>query len=117
MTANTPTVGFIGLGVMGGPMCRNVALKHSGRVLAFDMNADAVSILQDTKGERAASVSSLAEQADLVLLSLPGGPQVKAVAAEIARHAKPGTTIVDLSTTPVALAREVAGELASSSID
>jgi 3-hydroxyisobutyrate dehydrogenase-like beta-hydroxyacid dehydrogenase len=117
MTASTPTVGFIGLGVMGGPMCRNVALKHSGRVLAFDMNAAAVSILQDTKGERAASVSSLAEQADLVLLSLPGGPQVKAVAAEIARHARPGTTIVDLSTTPVAVARDVARELASSSMD
>lgn len=89
-------------------MCRNIALKHAGRVIGFDMNEQAFSILNDTKGVRASSVSALCEDADFVLLSLPGGPQVKAVAAEVAQHAKPSTTIVDLSTTPVAVAREVA---------
>ncbi len=113
---NTPTIGFIGLGVMGGPMCRNVALKHAGRVIGFDMNEQAFSILDGTKAERAESVSALCENVDFVLLSLPGGPQVKAVADEVARHARPGTTIVDLSTTPVALAREVAEVLASQDI-
>lgn len=108
---NTSTIGFIGLGVMGGPMCHNVALKHQGRVIAYDMNGQAFSILDDTKGERATSVAALSAVADFVLLSLPGGPQVKAVAAEIALHARPGATIVDLSTTPVALAREVATAL------
>ncbi len=97
-------------------MCRNVVLKHAGRVIGFDMNDQAFSILNDTKGERAASVSALSVHSDFVLLSLPGGPQVKAVAAEVARHAKPGTTIVDLSTTPVALAREVAEFLATQDI-
>jgi 3-hydroxyisobutyrate dehydrogenase-like beta-hydroxyacid dehydrogenase len=114
---STPTIGFIGLGVMGGPMCRNVALKHPGRVIAFDMNEGAFSILDDTKGEWAASMPTLAAEADFILLSLPGGPQVKAVATEVAHHAKPGMTIVDLSTTPVALAREVASGLAPQGID
>ena len=45
------TIGFIGLGVMGGPMCRNMALKHAGRVLAFDLSADALAALGDTKAE------------------------------------------------------------------
>ncbi len=36
-----PVIGFVGLGVMGGPMCRNVALKHGGEVIAFDMNSAA----------------------------------------------------------------------------
>jgi 3-hydroxyisobutyrate dehydrogenase-like beta-hydroxyacid dehydrogenase len=108
---STDTVGFVGLGVMGGPMCRNVALKHAGRVVAFDMNEQAFEILEDTKGERTASVAALAAEADLILLSLPGGPQVKAVATAVVQHAKRGTTIVDLSTTPVALAREVAAAL------
>lgn len=108
---STTTIGFIGLGVMGGPMCRNVALKHAGRVIAFDMNEQAFSNLDGTKAERAGSVEAISREADFILLSLPGGPQVKAVAAEIARHAKTGTTIVDLSTTPVALAREVAAAL------
>lgn len=114
---DTTTIGFIGLGVMGGPMCSNIALKHAGRVIAFDMNEQAFSILEDTKAERAPSVAVLSAEADIVLLSLPGGPQVKAVAAEIAQHARPGTTIVDLSTTPVALAREVAMALEPHSID
>jgi 3-hydroxyisobutyrate dehydrogenase-like beta-hydroxyacid dehydrogenase len=34
----SPTIGFIGLGVMGGPMCRNMANKHDGHVIAFDLD-------------------------------------------------------------------------------
>jgi 3-hydroxyisobutyrate dehydrogenase-like beta-hydroxyacid dehydrogenase len=109
--SNTATIGFIGLGVMGGPMCRNIALKHAGRVLIFDMNEAALRALDDTKAERAGSVSVLAEKADFIFLSLPGGPQVEVVTQELAQHAKPGAIIVDLSTTPVALARKVEAEL------
>ncbi|MDG2002439.1 MAG: NAD(P)-binding domain-containing protein, partial [Novosphingobium sp.] len=35
--SETPTLGFVGLGVMGSGMCANVAKKHSGAVHAFDM--------------------------------------------------------------------------------
>ncbi|CDI12341.1 NAD(P)-dependent oxidoreductase [Agrobacterium pusense] len=105
------TIGFVGLGVMGGPMCRNVALKHPGRVIAFDMNDEAFSILDGTNAERAASVAAVSAHSDFILLSLPGGPQVKAVADEVGRHGRSGATIVDLSTTPVALARQIADEL------
>ncbi|EUB99713.1 3-hydroxyisobutyrate dehydrogenase [Rhizobium sp. CF080] len=110
MTSNS-TIGFIGLGVMGGPMCRNMALKHAGRVIAFDMNEQAFEILVDTKAERQASVASLAGDADFIFMSLPGGPQVEAVTSEVAKHARSGSTIVDLSTTPVALARKIAADL------
>lgn len=110
MTSNS-TIGFIGLGVMGGPMCRNMALKHAGRVIAFDMNEQAFEILVDTKAERRASVASLAGDADFIFMSLPGGPQVEAVTSEVAKHARSGSTIVDLSTTPVALARKIAADL------
>ncbi|MFK3780144.1 NAD(P)-dependent oxidoreductase [Agrobacterium sp. NPDC089420] len=113
---NTSKIGFIGLGVMGGPMCRNVALKHQGHVIAFDMNDEAFSAIEGTRGERAPSIAKLATEADFVLLSLPGGPQVEAVTAEIALHASPGTTVVDLSTTPVALARQVAASLSAREI-
>jgi 3-hydroxyisobutyrate dehydrogenase-like beta-hydroxyacid dehydrogenase len=101
---------------MGGPMCRNIALKHAGRVIAFDMNEEALAALSDTKAERAASVAALAAEADFVFLSLPGGPQVKAVAGDVAQDIRPGATIVDLSTTPVALAREVSSLLAERQI-
>lgn len=115
--SSTDTIGFIGLGVMGGPMCRNIALKHPGRVIAFDLSASALDALSDTKAERAASIASLAAEADMIFLSLPGGPQVEKVCGEeIAAYARPGTIIVDLSTTPVSLARQVAAGLAEKSL-
>ena len=105
------TIGFIGLGVMGGPMCRNIANKHAGRVIAFDLNAEALEDLSDTKAEPASSIEALASEVDIVCLSLPGGPQVQSVSQIIAGSAKPGTIVIDLSTTTVASARETASEL------
>ena len=111
------TIGFIGLGVMGGAMCRNMAKKHSGRVLMLDRDAAAIAALSDTKAESAPSLEALAAAAEVIFLSLPGGPQVEAVSAAIAQAARPGTTIVDLSTTPVALARSVADRLKARGLD
>lgn len=115
--SGSETIGFVGLGVMGGPMCRNVAMKHPGRVVAFDLSSAALDALADTRAERAGSVEELAAVADVVFLSLPGGPQVEAVTGgPVAAHARPGSVVVDLSTTPVALARKVASDLAAKGI-
>ena len=105
------TIGFIGLGVMGGPMCRNTARKHAGRVLMLDRDPAAVAALADTKAEPASAVAALASAADVIFLSLPGGPQVEAVCAEIETAAKHGTVVVDLGTTPVALTRALEARL------
>ena len=116
MSANNETIGFIGLGVMGGPMCRNMAAKHGGRVCAFDLDAAAVRALRDTRAEPATSVAALAGDADVIFLSLPGGAQMEAVclgADGILAHARSGTVVVDLSTTAVADARKVGAQLAA----
>jgi 3-hydroxyisobutyrate dehydrogenase-like beta-hydroxyacid dehydrogenase len=114
-----PVIGFVGLGVMGGPMCRNVALKHSGDVIAFDMNSAAFASLDDTKARRAQTLAELAEQADIVFLSLPGGQQVEQVCIGpqgLASAAHLPSVIVDLSTTTVAVARAMAERLLSKGI-
>jgi 3-hydroxyisobutyrate dehydrogenase-like beta-hydroxyacid dehydrogenase len=114
-----PVIGFVGLGVMGGPMCRNVALKHSGEVIAFDMNSAAFAALDGTKAHRAATVGEVAERADIVFLSLPGGPQVEQVclgAQGLASASPLPSVIVDLSTTSVAVARTLAERLSSKGI-
>jgi len=113
MAENAPVIGFVGLGVMGGPMCRNMALKHGGDVVAFDANATAFAALDGTKARRASSLDELAG-ADLVFLSLPGGPQVESVclgAKGLAQGARKPAVIVDLSTTAVAAARSIAERL------
>ena len=72
-------LGFIGLGVMGGPMCRNLARKSGARVVAFDARAEALAELEREGVEGAASPADVAQRAAIVFLCLPGEPQVRAV--------------------------------------
>jgi 3-hydroxyisobutyrate dehydrogenase-like beta-hydroxyacid dehydrogenase len=114
--ASDLVIGFVGLGVMGGAMCRNVALKHSGAVLAFDSNSAAFEALEGTQARRVASLSEIAAEADVVFLSLPGGPAVEQVCLGthgLTSGARRPQVIVDLSTTTVAAARSVAERLAA----
>ena len=101
-------LGFIGLGVMGEPMCRNLARKHRGKVLAHDLRPEPLRRLSVDGVATARSITALASEADVIFLSLPGEPQVRAVGLELAHAARPGQAIVDCSTVPVALARELA---------
>jgi 3-hydroxyisobutyrate dehydrogenase-like beta-hydroxyacid dehydrogenase len=114
MQSVDPVLGFIGLGVMGGPMCRNVAAKHPAKVHAFDLSAAALDDVAQAGAIPCATMAEVARAADIVFLSLPGGSQVHDVclgADGLAAHGRPGMVIVDLSTTGVAEARAVAAEL------
>jgi 3-hydroxyisobutyrate dehydrogenase-like beta-hydroxyacid dehydrogenase len=109
-----PVIGFVGLGVMGGPMCRNVALKHGGEVIAYDLNDSAFAALDGTKARCATTLAEVAQQADIVFLSLPGSRQVEQVCLGpqgLAAHEATPSVIVDLSTTSVAVARTIAAQL------
>ena len=116
MNHSTRVLGFIGLGVMGSGMCRNLVRKSGDAVLVFDMVPDAIEEQVRTGARAAARLAEVAHVADVIFLSLPGGKQVDAVCAELAEHARPGTTIVDLSTTGVAEARAIAARLADKGI-
>jgi 3-hydroxyisobutyrate dehydrogenase-like beta-hydroxyacid dehydrogenase len=109
--ADIPPLGFIGLGVMGGPMCRNLTVKHRGSVHAFDLNPQALDALAEAGVTPCQKIAEVAKAADIVFLSLPGGKQVAAVCDEIIAHGRAGTIVVDLSTTSVADARTVAERL------
>lgn len=111
------SIGFIGLGVMGGPMCANMARKHTGGVMAFDLDRAAFEVLHGTKAEFVRSIETIAAEASVIFLSLPGGKQVEAVCRAIAPHAKSGSVIVDLSTTSVEVARAMEAMLAPLGVD
>ena len=121
---NPPVIGFVGLGVMGGPMCRNMALKHAGDVIAFDVTEEAFNSLDGARAIRAANLAEIAQRADFVFLSLPGGPQVERVCLGeqgitegIAGGGHKPKAIIDLSTTTVESARSVAQRLAKTGVD
>jgi 3-hydroxyisobutyrate dehydrogenase-like beta-hydroxyacid dehydrogenase len=108
--ASTTVLGFVGLGVMGEPMCKNLAAKSGARVVAFDPRSAPLEALAALGVERAASAADVAARAEIVFVCLPGEPEVRAVclgAGGVMARLEAGRTLVDMSTVPVALAREL----------
>jgi hypothetical protein len=103
-------IGFIGLGVMGEPMCRNLAEKSGDEVIAYDLNPAPLERLKEFGVQPAASVREVAERCNMVFLSLPGVAEVKTVCAgpgSLMLHMRASSYIIDLSTVTVALARDL----------
>ncbi|MCH2395793.1 NAD(P)-dependent oxidoreductase [Oceanibaculum sp.] len=110
------TVGFIGLGVMGEPICRNMLRKSGRDFLVFDLNDAPLQRLAADGARLAPGIASVADAVDLLFLSLPGGKEVEAVCRApdgLLAKARPGQIIVDMSTAPVGLTRTLAEEFAA----
>ena len=112
-------IGFIGLGVMGEAICRNLAKKASDDVMGFDIDPAPLERLKADGVVAAASVREIAERCNIVLLSLPGVPEVKNVCAgpaSLMLHMRSGSYVIDTSTTTVALARDLNSRFAARGI-
>jgi hypothetical protein len=106
------TIGFIGLGVMGEPICRNLVKKSGVRVLAFDLAAEPLQRLHGEGAEIAASVTDLAGASDIVFLCLPSAKHVRAVfEGGISGNIRQGQIVVDLGTSSVSQTRDFAALL------
>jgi len=101
-------IGFIGLGVMGEPMCRNLATKSGRAVIGYDVARAPLERLHAQGVTAARDMTALAHDCDIVFLSLPGGEELEAVCATLLGAARAGQIIVDLGTSPVRLTRAVA---------
>lgn len=109
-------IGFIGLGVMGEPMCRNIATRSGRPVVAYDMSSAPLARLEAHGVAAAGSAAAVMRAADIVLLCLPGGPQLEAVCrgpSGLLAAARTGQVVVDHGTSPVSLTRELAAEFAA----
>ncbi|MCY4003313.1 MAG: NAD(P)-dependent oxidoreductase [Rhodospirillales bacterium] len=113
-------IGFIGVGAMGEPMCRNLVRKHDGPVTCYDLDRAPLGRLAGDGAQVASSLADLADGADLVFLSLPSGREVRAVClgdGGLVQRLAAVRTVVDASTAPPALARELAGAFGRRGID
>ena len=112
-------IGFIGLGVMGEAICRNLAKKASDDVMGFDIDPAPLERLKADGVIAGASVREVAERCNIVLLSLPGVTEVKNVCAgpaSLMLHLRSGSYVIDTSTTTVALARDLNSRFAARGI-
>jgi 3-hydroxyisobutyrate dehydrogenase-like beta-hydroxyacid dehydrogenase len=112
----TDKIGFIGVGTMGEPMCRNLAKKSGLTVLAADRDSVPLQRLA-ADGVKAASLDEIAASCKTILLSLPGGKEVEQVClgtgggdGGLVSKVAPGWTVIDCSTAPVSLARRLYSE-------
>ena len=116
------TVGFIGLGKMGGPMARNL-IKAGHDVKALDVVQASVDAIAEAGGTAAASVAEAVDGVDAVVTMLPAGQQVRAVYLGddgIIRHAPKGTVLIDCTTADIETVTTVevaAGEAGHAMID
>lgn len=105
------TIGFIGLGNMGGPMCHRL-IDHGFDVVVFDLVGERRAEAVAHGGRGAASASECAARADVLLTSLPRPDHVEAVMARAGALAalRQGSLWIDLTTNRKELIAKLAAD-------
>lgn len=103
-------VGFVGLGIMGGPMAANlVAAGHE--VIGYNRSQPKIDRLVEQGGKGAATIADAVREADVIVTMLPDSPDVEAVVLGedgVLAHARAGALLVDCSTIRPEVSRRVA---------
>lgn len=112
-------IGFIGLGIMGKPMVKNL-LKAGHEVLAYDIIADNVENVVVAGAKGAISIAEVAKACKLIITMLPNGPQVKEVVMDeggVLDVADTGTIVVDMSSIAPGVAQEIYAACAKKGVE
>jgi 2-hydroxy-3-oxopropionate reductase len=111
-------IGFIGLGIMGKPMLRNLR-KAGHEVVAYNKSAAAVDEVMKDGAERGASCKDVAARAEIVITMLPDGPEVEQAVLEpggVLEGAHAGLILVDMSSISPLVSQKVAAACASKGV-
>lgn len=115
MAPSIPTLGFVGLGVMGAPMCANLVARSGCRVVCHDLAAAPMQALAEQGAVTAQTLDALAHQSSVVFLCLASPAAVEHVVEGLVAawdgHAA-ACTVVDMGTTPLQTTRRLAERLA-----
>jgi len=107
-------IGFVGLGVMGGPMARHL-VQAGHEVTGFNRSPEKARIWAEATGGRlAVTVAETADGAELLILCVGNDNDVRAVVTEALSHLSAGAIVVDHTTTSARIAREMADLAATS---
>jgi 2-hydroxy-3-oxopropionate reductase len=112
-------IGFIGLGIMGRPMARNL-LKAGYSLVVYDMFPAPVAELVEAGAARGESSSDTAARSDVIITMLPDGPDVEAAALGpkgVLEGARRGSVVVDMSSISPIVAQKVAAACAAKGVE
>lgn len=113
------TIGFIGLGIMGKPMSRNL-LKAGYSVVVYDVVTGPVAELVEAGAARGESARDTASRSDILITMLPDGPDVEAAVLNpggILDGARAGSVIVDMSSINPTVSQKVAAACAAKGVE
>ena len=111
-------IGFIGLGIMGKPMCKNL-LRAGHPLTIFDIDEIPLQELKQYGAEICTSPRDAASKADIVITMLPDSAEVKAVLLGkdgVVEGARKGSIVIDMSSIAPLVSREVSATLAERGI-
>ena len=112
-------IGFIGLGIMGKPMAKNILKSGIGELYVNTRNKSVVEELV-TAGAAYATYQELGEKCDVILTMLPNSPQVKSVMLGengVANSMRTGSVFIDMSSINPVASKEIAAALAEKGVD
>ncbi|MGI6226096.1 MAG: NAD(P)-dependent oxidoreductase [Peptococcales bacterium] len=107
-------IGFIGVGIMGKPMCKNLLKKGFQVTVIAHKNIQPVEELKEMGASVATSRVELANNSDVLITVLPGPKEVEEVCFgedSIVKGLKPGSIYIDMSTSSPALSKEICKRL------
>jgi len=111
-------IGFIGLGIMGKPMAKNL-VKAGYSVVVHDIVAEAVKELVEAGAEQGASSADVASKSEIIITMLPNSPHVKEVVLGkdgVLEGAKPGSILVDMSSIAPLASKEISEKAAAQGV-
>ncbi|UCH15850.1 MAG: 2-hydroxy-3-oxopropionate reductase [Bacteroidales bacterium] len=106
-------IGFIGLGIMGKPMAKNL-LKAGYQLIVYDINAEPVKELFEAGAREGTSSQDVASQSEVIITMLPNSPEVREVVLGekgIIYGVKPGTVLIDMSSITPLTSKELSEKL------
>lgn len=112
-------IGFIGLGIMGKPMAKNILKSGIGQLYVNTRNKAVVEELVSA-GATYATYEELGEKCDVILTMLPNSPQVKSVMLGengVAKSMRPGSVFIDMSSINPVASKEIAVALAEKGVE
>ena len=112
-------IGFIGLGIMGKPMAKNLLKAGYTDLMVNNHSQAAVQELQ-AAGATGATQQEIGAQCDVVITMLPNSPQVKEVMLGdngVAAHMKPGAVFIDCSSINPVASKEIYAELQNKGVE
>ena len=112
-------IGFIGLGIMGKPMAKNLLKAGYTDLLVNNRSQASVQELEAV-GAKGATQQEIGAQCDVVITMLPNSPQVKEVmlgANGVAAHMKPGAVFIDCSSINPVASKEIYAELQKKGVE